>query len=78
MKMSKTLLLTCAFCAGSANAASFSIFFPGFIGNYVYPDARVSETFDFGVQFSSIQSAELTIEASGTAGLLRERLSPTG
>jgi len=53
-----------------ANAASFSISFPGFNGDYVYPDTAGIEFFDFGVQFSSIQKAELLIEASGTSGLL--------
>lgn len=55
----------------TANAVSLSLSFPGFNGTYFYPDATLSETFDFGAHFSSIQSAELTIEASGTAGLLQ-------
>jgi len=48
----------------------FYFSFPSFNGDYVYPDAAGIETFDFGVQFSSIQKAELLIEASGTSGLL--------
>ncbi|HED35620.1 MAG TPA: hypothetical protein ENJ08_15605 [Gammaproteobacteria bacterium] len=55
---------------GIANAASFDISLPGFNGSYVYPEAAGIEAFDFGVQFSSIQKAELLIEASGTSGLL--------
>ncbi|MDY6845455.1 MAG: hypothetical protein SVW57_15360, partial [Thermodesulfobacteriota bacterium] len=53
------------------NAASFSISLPSFNGNYVYPDGKASDSFDLGVQFLSIQSAELIIEASGTGGLLQ-------
>jgi hypothetical protein len=56
---------------GSVNAASFSVSFPSFNGNYIYPNGVVEDSFDLGVQFSAIQSASLTIEASGTAGLLQ-------
>jgi hypothetical protein len=71
MKMITMLFFICALSVGNVNAASLSISFPSFNGNYIYPNAVVSEAFDFGVQFSSIESAELTIEASGTAGLLQ-------
>ena len=71
MEIFKMLFLICTLSVGSVNAASLNISFASFNGNYIYPNSVVSEAFDFGVQFSSVQSAELTIEASGTAGLLR-------
>ncbi len=70
MKLKYFIFLFYFLISASANAASFSISLPNFNGNYVYPDTAGIEAFDFGVQFSSIQKAELLIDASGTSGLL--------
>ena len=71
MKINKMGFLLCAFSISSVNAASFSIAFPSFDGTYIYPNSVVKEAFDLGSQFSSIQSAQLSFEASGAAGLLQ-------
>jgi hypothetical protein len=71
MKINKMVFLLCALSTSSVNAASFSIAFPSFDGDYIYPNGVVKERFDLGSRFASIQSAELLFEASGTAGLLQ-------
>jgi hypothetical protein len=67
--MKKSLFLLTLF-SSCVNAASFSIPLPNLNGNYIYPDGSPTEFINFGTQFSSIQSAKLHIEASGTAGLI--------
>ncbi len=52
-------------------AANYSINFPEFYGKFVYPSGPNPNqvAFDFGVDFSSIQHAELNVVASGTQGI---------
>ncbi len=68
------LVLTLCFSASSMSSASTVSFeLQNFTGRYEYPSilqpSSKSESFDIGVQFSSITNVELVITASGNHGL---------
>lgn len=72
-------IITCIFIMiatlGNANATTISLSFPELTGTYIYGDLAQTTSFDFGVQFSSIQNATIEVTATGTAGLMKTCLA---
>lgn len=61
-----SLILICT--ATYSSAATYSVTLPELNGTYIFEGPNTSASFDFGLQFSSIESMTIEVTASGTNG----------